>query len=55
VSRVQILIEDRMASSFAGHVDVSRPLPADMTLVVFAALADASPEPAPAAPAGTTP
>jgi hypothetical protein len=55
VSRVQILVEDRMASSFAGHVDVSRPLPADMTLVVFAAQGDASPEPAPAAPAGTTP
>lgn len=55
VSRVQILVEDRMASSFAGHVDLSRPLPADMTLVVFAAQGDASPEPAPAAPAGTTP
>jgi germination protein M len=48
VHRVQILVEDRMATSFAGHVDVSRPLPADMTLVVFAALAEASPEPAPA-------
>jgi hypothetical protein len=36
VSRVQILVEDRMASSFAGHVDVSRPLPPDMTLVALA-------------------
>jgi hypothetical protein len=46
VSRVQILVEDRMATSFSGHVDVSRPLPADMTLVVFPGLAEASPEPA---------
>jgi spore germination protein GerM len=53
VSRVQILVEDRMATSFAGHVDVSRPLPADMTLVVFPTLADASPEPAP--PSGAVP
>jgi spore germination protein GerM len=45
VSRVQLLVEDRMTTSFAGHVDVSRPLPADMTLVVFPTLGDARPDP----------
>jgi hypothetical protein len=55
VSRVQILVEDRLAPSFAGHVDVSRPLPADMTLVVFGARADGSPETAPSASAETRP
>jgi len=35
VSRVQILVEDRMVTSLAGHVDLSRPLPADMTLVAL--------------------
>jgi hypothetical protein len=55
VSRVQVLVEDRMATSFAGHVDVSRPLPPDMTLVVFPALAQASPEPTGAAPPETAP
>ena len=33
--RRRILVEDRMVSSFAGHVDLSRPLPADMTLVAL--------------------
>jgi hypothetical protein len=57
VSRVQILVEDRMVPSFSGHVDLSRPLPADMTLVVLSAPAstDATPEPAPTARAGATP
>jgi hypothetical protein len=35
VSRVQILVEDRVVTSLAGHVDLSRPLPADMTLVAL--------------------
>ena len=35
VSRVQILVEDHMVTSLAGHVDLSRPLPADMTLVAL--------------------
>jgi hypothetical protein len=35
VRRVQILLEDRMVDSLAGHVDLSRPLPADMTLTVL--------------------
>jgi hypothetical protein len=34
VRRVQILVEDRMVPSLGGHIDLSRPLPADMTLVV---------------------
>jgi hypothetical protein len=33
IRRVQILIDDRPAETFAGHVDLSRPLPPDMTLV----------------------
>jgi len=43
VSRVQILVEDKVVPSLAGHVDLSRPLPADMTLV---ALPVATPSPA---------
>lgn len=35
VTRVQILVEDRVVTSLAGHVDLSRPLPADMTLVAL--------------------
>jgi hypothetical protein len=35
VGRVQILIEDRIVASLSGHIDLSRPLPADMTLVAL--------------------
>ena len=35
VRRVQVLVEDRTVPSLAGHVDLSRPLPADMTLVAL--------------------
>lgn len=35
VGRVQILVEDRMVTSLGGHVDLSRPLPPDMTLVAL--------------------
>ncbi len=45
VSRVQILVEDRMVTSLAGHVDLSRPLPADMTLVALPTPAAAGPSP----------
>jgi sporulation and spore germination protein len=45
-SRVQILVDDRPADSLGGHVDLSRPLPPDMTLV---AVATPSPGPAPSA------
>ena len=55
VRRVQILLEDRPADTLAGHVDLSRPLTADMTLLTAAAVAPAAPEgspaPVPASPA----
>jgi spore germination protein GerM len=35
ISRVQLLVEDRMVTSLGGHVDLSRPLPADMTLIAL--------------------
>jgi hypothetical protein len=46
VKRVQILLDDKPAATFAGHVDVSRPLPPDMT---FVAVVLASPVPTPTA------
>jgi hypothetical protein len=36
VARVQILLDDQPASTLAGHVDLSRPLPPDMTLLASA-------------------
>lgn len=33
IKRVQILVEDKPAISLAGHVDLTRPLPPDMTLL----------------------
>jgi hypothetical protein len=36
VKRVQILVEDRPAETLAGHVDLSRPLSPDMTLLAVA-------------------
>lgn len=36
VKRVQILVEDRQVTTLAGHVDLTRPLPADMTFLVGA-------------------
>jgi spore germination protein GerM len=44
VSRVQLVVNDQPASSLAGHVDLSRALPPDMTLVALEAKA-ASPSP----------
>ncbi len=35
VSRVQLVVNDQLTSSLAGHVDVSRALPPDMTLVAL--------------------
>jgi hypothetical protein len=35
VSRVQIVVDDRPVTSLGGHVDLSRPLPADMTLLAL--------------------
>lgn len=47
VARVQILLDDRPASTLAGHVDLSRPLPPDMTLL---AAADIMAAPGPGGP-----
>ena len=33
LKRVQILVDDKPASTLAGHVDLTRPLPPDMTLL----------------------
>jgi len=44
VSRVRIVVDDRPVDSLGGHVDVSRPLPPDMTLVALP-----TPGPSPAA------
>ena len=55
ISRVRIVVDDRPVDSLGGHVDVSRPLPPDMTLVALPTpgpsptAATASPTPAPAA------
>ena len=43
VSRVRIVVNDQPVTSLGGHVDLSRPLPPDMTLVALP-----TPEPAPA-------
>jgi spore germination protein GerM len=54
VKRVQILLEDRPTDTLAGHVDLSHPLTADMTLLTAASAAPAaparSPAPLPASP-----
>ena len=44
VSRVQLVVNDQITSSLGGHVDLSRPLPPDMTLVALEPPA-ASPSP----------
>lgn len=43
VSRVRIVVNDQPVTSLGGHVDLSRPLPPDMTLVALP-----TPEPSPA-------
>lgn len=54
IRRVQILVEDRPAETLAGHVDLSQPLPPDMTLLAASTLTPldaeqpASPPPVPA-------
>jgi len=51
VARVQLLVEDRPVDSFAGHIDVSRPLLPDMTLLALPSpspVASASPMVSPA-------
>lgn len=41
ISRVQILIDNQPATTLAGHVDLSRPLAPDLTLLAAAALTPA--------------
>jgi len=48
VSRVRLIVNDQPVTSLGGHVDISRPLPPDMTLV---ALPTPEPSPAEASPA----
>jgi spore germination protein GerM len=38
VKRVQILVEDRPAQTLAGHIDLTRPLPPDMTVLAASEL-----------------
>ena len=52
VSRVQIVVDDKPVTSLGGHVDLSRPLPPDMTLVALPVAAPSSLEASPAAPGG---
>jgi len=47
VRRVQLVVGDQVATSLGGHVDLTRPLPPDMTLVAL----EPSPTPAVATPA----
>jgi spore germination protein GerM len=49
VKRVQIMVDDRQATTLAGHVDLTRPLAADMTYLVGATPSPV-PVPAPASP-----
>lgn len=52
IHRVQILVDDRPAVTLAGHVDLSRPLPPDMTLLAASILTPVEPDAA-GAPAPT--
>ena len=45
VKRVQILVDDRPTPTLAGHVDLTRPLPADLTFLASSALTPAAPAP----------
>ena len=46
IRRVQILVDDRPAETLAGHVDLSRPLTPDMTLLASSTLSPVKPSPA---------
>jgi hypothetical protein len=54
VRRVQILVDDHPAETLAGHVDLSRPLSPDMTLLAALPVETPPPSPSPAAPGGTS-
>lgn len=51
IRRVQILVDDHPAVTLAGHVDLSRPLPPDMTLLAASTLTPLTPPASEAAPA----
>ena len=53
IKRVQILVDDRQAATLAGHVDLTRPLHSDLTLL--AGSAPSPVPPAPSAPPGAPP
>ena len=59
VRRVQILVDGRPVTTLAGHIDLTRPLSADMTLVVEPTPqlepAGAAEGPAPAGPSDESP
>jgi hypothetical protein len=46
IRRVQILVDDHPAETLAGHVDLSRPLTPDMTLLASSTLSPVKPSPA---------
>jgi hypothetical protein len=45
IKRVQILLEDKPAPTLWGHVDLTRPLPPDMTLMASSTLTPVAPAP----------
>ena len=49
VSRVQLIVNDQLTGSLGGHVDLSRPLPPDLTLVAL------EPSPLPSAAPASSP
>jgi spore germination protein GerM len=53
IRRVQILIDDRPAETLAGHVDLSKPLTPDMTLLAASALTPLEDAPVQGAPSPT--
>jgi germination protein M len=55
VKRVQILVDDRQVPTLAGHVDLTRPLSADMTFLVGSAPSPVPGAAVPASPAARPP
>jgi sporulation and spore germination protein len=55
VKRVQILVDDRPVATLAGHVDLSHPLPPDMTLLAAATVPPGAGEASPPVPASPAP
>ena len=49
IKRVQIVVDDRMRATLGGHMDLTRPLPPDMTLLAAARESPATSESPPAA------